>query len=70
VLTHARLGLRHKLLNSHFGRPYQNAFVIEHLLQINFINLPQEGHLIAAISPHNSVIVSLRQPCDKSVPVA
>jgi hypothetical protein len=48
-------------------RPYQNAFVIEYLLQINFTNFSQEGHLIAAISPHNSGIVTLVG--DKSVPV-
>src|SRR3954451_23452343 len=48
-----------QLLNSHIDGPYQNAFVIEYLLQIKIIKLPQEDHLIAAISPHNSGIVSL-----------
>jgi hypothetical protein len=44
------------------------CLVLEYLLQINFTNFPQEGHLIAAISPHNSGIVALVG--DKSVPVA
>jgi len=56
-----------KLLHFHTGRPYQNAFVIEYLLQIKFTNFPQEGHLNAAISPYNSGIVALGRRCDKSV---
>jgi hypothetical protein len=56
--------LPRSLLHSHLVRPYQNAFakvrkVIEYLLQITFTNFPQEGHLIAAISPYNSGIVAL-----------
>jgi hypothetical protein len=47
-----------------------NAFVIEYLLQINFTNFPQEGHLTAAISPYSSGIVALGRRCDRSVPVA
>jgi hypothetical protein len=46
------------------------ASSLEYLLQLTFTNFPQEGHLIAAISPYYSGIVPLRRPCDRSVPVA